>query len=86
MPVFNTSDKNTLGPNDVEPLIGWSETFMINFIGNPAISIPCNLSKDNLPIGMQIIADKGNDNYILDFSQKLEKLIKWKDFYRLSMK
>ncbi len=35
---------------------------------------------------MQIIADKGNDNYILDFSQKLEKLIKWKDFYRLSMK
>lgn len=86
MPVFNTSDNNTLGPNNVEPLIGWSETFMINFIGNPAISIPCNLSKDNLPIGMQIIADKGNDNYILDFSQKLEKLIKWKDFYRLSMK
>ena len=86
MPVFNSLDKNTLGPKDVEPLIGWTETFMINFLGNPAISIPCGLSKDKLPIGMQIIADKGNDNYILDFSEKLERIINWKKYYRLSMK
>lgn len=85
MPVNNTSNKNTLGPSDIEPLIGWSETFMVNFIGNPAMSVPMNLI-DNLPAGLQLIGRKGEDSLLFNLARKIEKMIKWKDWYCLSMK
>ena len=75
MPVNNTSNKNTLGPSDIEPLIGWSETFMVNFIGNPAMSVPMNLI-DNLPVGLQLIGRKGEDSLLFNLARKIEKMIK----------
>ena len=48
LPVDNTDDGNTLGPTEIngealDPLIGWCLTYLINFTGHPAASIPAGL-------------------------------------------
>lgn len=56
MPVDNRTDGNTVGPSVIngEPIderIGWCMTYLINYSGNPAASIPAGLV-DGLPVGM----------------------------------
>ena len=72
MPVLNSNDRNTVGPSDVEPLIGFSETFLVNFLGLPAISIPAGFI-DGLPVGIQIIGKKYSDRSLLAFAEQIEK-------------
>ena len=40
-----------------------------NISGNPAISVPCGLSKTNLPIGFQIVGRQNTDQFISDIAQ-----------------
>ena len=45
LPVRNADDRNTLGPGEVDgvavdPLIGWGLTYLANFTGHPAASVP----------------------------------------------
>lgn len=89
LPVLNSDDKNTLGPAkinnvDVEQLIGFTETFIFNFTGNPAASIPVGLSKNKLPIGMQIVGKRFNDSDVLAVSKTFENICPWRDNYKLS--
>ena len=70
LPVDNASDGNTVGPsriNDVEvdPLIGWCPTYLFNFTGHPAASIPAGMSDDGLPVGMQIAGRRYADVDVL---------------------
>ena len=39
-----------------------------NVSGNPAISVPCGLSKTNLPIGFQIVGRYNADQFISDIA------------------
>lgn len=47
----------------------WTEwasfSFPLNLSKQPACSIPCGLSADNLPIGLQIIGPRGKDQRVL---------------------
>ena len=47
-------------------------TVAVSLAGNPAISIPVKPS-GGLPVGLQIIADKGKDRELLAISKKLEE-------------
>ena len=49
-------------------------TVTANLTGRPAISIPFSIS-GGLPIGMQLIADSGNDKLLLQAAHALEKTI-----------
>ena len=45
LPVDNSTDGNTVGPSSingeaVDPLIGWCMTYLFNFTGHPAASVP----------------------------------------------
>ena len=48
-------------------------TFPFNFSRQPALSIPCGLTPDGLPIGLQIIARFGRDDLVLRAARELEK-------------
>lgn len=86
MPVPNSSDRNTKGPEDIngkpiEPLIGWATTYLVNFIGYPAASVPAGLSKENLPVGLHIIGKKYMDEEVLLLSRVFEIINPWDSYY-----
>jgi amidase/aspartyl-tRNA(Asn)/glutamyl-tRNA(Gln) amidotransferase subunit A len=81
-PVKNKTDGNTKGPSEVngkpvEPLIGFCETFFENFTGNPAASIPAGLTKEGLPVGMQIIGRKFMEEDVLAAAYTFEQIAPW---------
>jgi amidase len=87
LPVKNASDGNTLGPTQingekVDPLIGWCLTYLTNFSGHPAASIPAGLS-GGLPVGMQIIGRREADVDVLAASAAFERVRPWADSYRI---
>ena len=51
------------GPRDHAVFTGW-----VNIAGLPAISLPVAVSKERLPIGVQIVAAFGADAALLDFA------------------
>jgi amidase len=86
MPVENSHDGNTIGPSNingqaVDPLIGWCLTYLINFTGHPAASVPAGLSPDGLPIGLQIIGRRHADADVLAASAAFERARPWRDDY-----
>ena len=81
-PVKNADDGNTKGPEEfkgekMEPLIGFCETFMENFTGSPAASIPAGLSSEGLPVGMQIIGKKFRDEDVFAAAHTFEQISPW---------
>ena len=44
----------------------------MNALGNPAISIPCGESKSGMPIGLQIIGARGQDDLVLQVAAAME--------------
>ncbi|MBL8893711.1 MAG: amidase, partial [Rhizobiales bacterium] len=86
LPVDNATDGNTLGPAEVEGqkinrLIGWCMTFLINYIGYPAASVPAGLSENGLPVGMQIVGRRYADFDVIAASAAFEKVRPWMKTY-----
>ena len=44
-----------------------------NVVGMPAISIPCGKDNENMPIGLQIMADFFEEEKLMSFSDYLMK-------------
>lgn len=83
--IRNSNDRNTKGPDEIngqktEQLIGWTETFLANFTGNPAASIPAGFAH-SLPVGMQIIGKRHHDIEVLQLSNMFEKINPWINKY-----
>lgn len=47
-------------------------TYPFNLTGHPALSLPCGLSSNGLPIGLQLVARWHQDAYLLDLAAELE--------------
>jgi amidase/aspartyl-tRNA(Asn)/glutamyl-tRNA(Gln) amidotransferase subunit A len=88
LPVANADDGSiTVGPSEVEgvavdELIGWCPTYLVNFTGHPAASIPAGMA-DGLPVGMQIIGRSFADADVLAASAAFERLRPWRETYRV---
>lgn len=81
-PVLNQNNGNTRGPKEingvaVEPVIGFTETFLVNFVGYPAASVPIGLNASGLPVGMQIIGKQYRDEDVLAVAHKFEAIQPW---------
>ncbi len=88
-PVLNSESGETQGPEYVngiklERRIGYCETFIENFTGNPAASIPAGLTKSCLPVGMQIIGKKFRDEDVLAVSKAFENIRPWRQYYEIA--
>ena len=57
-------------------------TVSINVAGVPAISIPCGLSKNGMPIGMQIIGKHFDEETILNAAYTYEQKEKFREKYK----
>ncbi len=67
-----------IGQNTDDPLKMYANdicTVTINIAGLPAISIPCGKDKNNLPIGMQLIGDKFNEQKLLNTAYAYEQIV-----------
>ena len=84
------NDENTKGPtsingHEVEPLIGWTQTFLANFTGHPAASIPAGLDKYGVPFGLQLISRKHNEADLFAISRAYEEKYPWHQFYKIAL-
>jgi aspartyl-tRNA(Asn)/glutamyl-tRNA(Gln) amidotransferase subunit A len=52
-------------------------TISVNLAGIPAISIPCGFSKNNLPVGMQILTKAFNEEMLLRVAYAYEQSAPW---------
>lgn len=53
-------------------------TIPVNLAGIPAISLPAGISKNNLPVGIQVIGDILREDNILKIAGAIERDVKWK--------
>jgi amidase/aspartyl-tRNA(Asn)/glutamyl-tRNA(Gln) amidotransferase subunit A len=60
-------------------------TYLINFIGNPAATVPAGLAENGLPVGMQITGRRHADAEVIAASAAFERLRPWIDTYRHCM-
>ena len=87
-PVENsvTMDGQVVGPTtvngeSVDPLLGWCLIYPINFTGHSATSIPAGFTDDGLPVGLQIIGCRFEDETVLAASAAVERERLWQDVY-----
>lgn len=63
----------------LESYIDWMYlTFVITLTGCPAISIPCGVTKDGLPVGLQLIGRPHGDAELLGFARRAEQALAFK--------
>ena len=80
---FNIGAKSS---NPMEMYLADICTVSINIAGVPAISIPCGVDNDGMPVGMQIIGNKFEEEKILNIAYAFEKEYKFRDKYKPEFK
>ena len=83
-PIKNSSD--TIGPKTVEgefvgSPIGWCLTYPFNLLENPAASLPAGLDEKSLPVGLQIVGQRFDDEAVLAASAAIERERPWISMY-----
>ena len=61
-------------------------TVSINIASVPAISIPCGIDSNNMPIGMQLIGNRFQEEKILNAAYAIEQQIKFRENYKPEFK
>ena len=57
-------------------------TVSINIAGVPAISLPCGIDKEGMPVGMQLIGNRFEEEKILNVAYKFEQEIKFRENHK----
>ena len=57
-------------------------TVSVNIAGLPGISIPCGVDKQGMPIGMQLIGNKFEEDKLLNIAYAFEQAIQFRKNYK----
>ena len=61
-------------------------TVSVNIAGLPGISIPCGVDKEGMPVGMQLIGDKFEEEKLLNMAYVFEQKTKFREKYAPELK
>ncbi|ELZ29372.1 glutamyl-tRNA amidotransferase subunit A [Halogeometricum pallidum JCM 14848] len=61
--------------------LGWFLTWPFNFTATPNASLPAGLTKDNLPVGLQIVGPRYHDERVFAASAGFERVNPWHYMY-----
>ncbi|MCL6505747.1 MAG: amidase [Bryobacteraceae bacterium] len=53
-------------------------TFFCNYYGLPAISVPCGVDRNGLPLGLQFIGPRGGDGQVLSVARAYQEASGWR--------
>ena len=76
---FNIGEKSN---NPLEMYLADICTVSINIAGVPAFSIPCGVDSEGMPVGMQLIGNKFEEEKILNAAYTFEQKVKFRENYR----
>ena len=76
---FNIGEKSN---NPLEMYLADICTVSVNIAGVPAISIPCGVDSNGLPIGMQLIGNKFEEEKILNAAYTFEQKVKFRENFK----
>jgi aspartyl-tRNA(Asn)/glutamyl-tRNA(Gln) amidotransferase subunit A len=63
------------GEMNAESMLGWTPySYPFNLTQQPAITVPCGLSKDGLPLGIQFIGRMFDDAMVLRVARAFESV------------
>lgn len=78
MPPFEKDTQpESINGVEIDPLHGWILTWPINLTGNPTASVPAGFTDDDLPVGMQLIGRRHEDDTVLRASAAFEEARPW---------
>ena len=80
---FNIGEKSD---NPLEMYLADICTVSINIAGVPAISIPCGVNSEGMPIGMQLIGNKFQEKKILNAAYAYEQKTKFRENHKPQFK
>ena len=72
----------TRSNNPLEMYLADICTVSVNIAGLPGISIPCGVNSENMPIGLQLIGNKFEEEKILNAAYALEQVIDFRDKHK----
>ncbi|WP_078409056.1 amidase [Priestia abyssalis] len=71
-------DIGTIGPEQSIPnIFNLGRTPIGNFLGFPALNVPCGFTREQLPVGMQLIGKPYSEGLLLEVGHVYEKSEKW---------
>ena len=76
---FNIGEKSN---NPLEMYLADICTVSINIAGVPAISIPCGVDSEGMPVGMQLIGNKFEEEKILNAAYTFEQKAKFRENFK----
>ena len=80
---FDIGEKSN---NPLEMYLADICTVSVNIAGVPAISIPCGVDSNGLPIGMQLIGNKFEEEKILNAAYTFEQKVKFRENFKPEFK
>ena len=78
-------EMGTRSENPLEMYLADICTVSVNIAGLPGISIPCGVNGENMPIGMQLIGNKFEEEKILNAAYTFEQEYKFREKYQPEM-
>lgn len=80
---FKAGEKSN---NPLEMYLSDICTVSVNIAGLPAISIPCGVDRNGMPIGMQLIGNRFEEETIINAAYSYEQIAKFREKYKPTFK